>query len=385
MRRFGCPHCGLVATVGDGNRVRCVCGKWSDTTGPVVSVIQRTARTAENTCVHRGPSLRSLDCGCAGDSTVYACGIHGECMVRKLKPAMGPDATCNVCEDRDAPSNYAAVITTHFNPAGHSRLHETWRQWDQWIEHDYQCWELVLGNAEPEIPGSIAIRGGSPNAIWQKERLTNLAIASLPESVRYVAWVDHDLILPDHWLDSGCEMLANGFDAVQLFDRVTYLGWDGSPLKAYVGAAATLAAGQTPDQCPGGAWIASRAFLTRIGGIYDRNIVGGGDAVFFGGVTGSRTSFLDRQPNGVQSDARQWMAAVGECRWGYVRGEARHIWHGDKVNRQYHSRDEILRRHDFDPQRHLRIGEAGLLELSNAPAGLADEIARYFEDRRDSG
>ena len=107
--------------------------------------------------------------------------------------------------------------------------------------------------------------------------------------------------------------------------------------------------------------------------------------MFFGGITRSRTSFLDRQPIGVQDDARRWMGGVGECRWGYVRGEARHIWHGERANRQYLSRDEILCRHDFDPAAHLRIGENGLLELSNEPAGLADEIARYFEDRRDDG
>jgi hypothetical protein len=79
------------------------------------------------------------------------------------------------------------------------------------------------------------------------------------------------------------------------------------------------------------------------------------------------------------------MGGVEECRWGYVRGEARHIWHGDRANRQYLSRDEILIRHDFDPAAHLQIAENGLLELSNAPAGLADEIARYFADRRDDG
>jgi hypothetical protein len=70
---------------------------------------------------------------------------------------------------------------------------------------------------------------------------------------------------------------------------------------------------------------------------------------------------------------------------GYVPGAVRHLWHGDRANRQYLSRDEILCRHDFDPAAHLRIGENGLLELSNAPGGLADEIARYFADRRDDG
>ena len=387
MRTFKCPGCGITATVGDHPRVRCSCGMRSETSGEtaVISVAIRSTKQ-ELPCVHRGESLRAIDCACMGDSTVYRCGIHGECMIRRLKPASGPDATCNVCEDRDSPTNYAAILTTHFNPAGHSRLRETWRQWDEWIQRDYQCWELVLGDAEPEIPGSVAIRGTEANAIWQKERLANLAIERLAASVRYVAWVDHDLILANpRWLETGCQMIDDGFDAVQLFEEVTYLDAAGMPIQTTPGAAATLAAGGLPGYAPGGAWIASRAFLNRLGGLYDRNVVGGGDAVFFCGITGARTSFLDRQPPGVQADAKAWIDRVGECRWGYVRGTACHIWHGDRANRQYISRDEILCRHDFDPQRHLRIGDNGLLELSNAPQGLADEIARYFEDRRDDG
>lgn len=368
-----CGHCGRVVEL-------------SESSVADAPVIARTGEAPDMPCIHRGKNLVSLDCGCEGDSTVYACGVHGECMIRKLKPTLGPDCTCNLCEDRDAPANYAAVITTHFNPAGHARLRETWRQWDEWIEHDYQCWELALGDAEPEIPGSVVVRGNAANAIWQKERLINLAIQSLPESVRYVAWVDHDLILSDpRWLETGIQMIDDGFDAVQLFERVAYLNAGGLPIQTTPGAAATLAAGGLPSYAPGGAWIASRAFLDRVAGLYDQNIVGGGDAVFFGGITGSPISFLGRQPEGVQSDARRWMSGIGECRWGYVRGTACHIWHGDKRHRQYISRDEILCRYGFDPAAHLRIGENGMLELSNAPAGMADEIARYFEDRRDDG
>ena len=63
--------------------------------------IERTSQPSDYPCIHRGQSLRVLDCGCAGDSTVYACGLYGECMIRKLKPGIGPDATCNLCESRD--------------------------------------------------------------------------------------------------------------------------------------------------------------------------------------------------------------------------------------------------------------------------------------------
>ena len=59
------------------------------------------ARPVEFPCLHRGEVLRKLDCGCAGDSRVFACSVFGECAIRKLKPGIGPDATCNICESRD--------------------------------------------------------------------------------------------------------------------------------------------------------------------------------------------------------------------------------------------------------------------------------------------
>lgn len=52
-------------------------------------------------CTHRGGIIRKIDCGCAGDSRVFACAIFGECMIRRLKPGQGPHATCNICERRD--------------------------------------------------------------------------------------------------------------------------------------------------------------------------------------------------------------------------------------------------------------------------------------------
>jgi hypothetical protein len=80
------------------------------------------------------------------------------------------------------------------------------------------------------------------------------------------------------------------------------------------------------------------------------------------------------------------MGGIGECRWGYLRGEARHLWHGDRENRQYHSRDAMLCQFDFDPHAHLQTNHDGILELTPAaPAGLQSAIAAYFRARRDDG
>jgi hypothetical protein len=285
---------------------------------------------------------------------------------------------------RQDPKERAAIVTFHFNPARRQRLRDTFTEWAATIGHPFQCWELAFD--EPEIPGSIAIRGDSTNVLWQKERLINLAVSRLPPEIDYVAWIDHDLIFDNpHWLDIAIDMLRRGVDVVQLFSEVAYQDREGSVLQRRRGSvAAWQTTGEIGDSAPGGAWMASRAWLDSVGGLYDRNICGGGDATFLHAVTKCKTNYVDRQAPALRDDCLAYAARV-TAKVGYVPGAVRHLWHGDRANRQYLSRDEILSRHGFDPAKHLRIGESGLIELSNAPGGLADEIARYFEDRRDDG
>jgi hypothetical protein len=285
---------------------------------------------------------------------------------------------------RQDPKERAAIVTFHFNQAKRQRLRDTFTEWAATIGHPFQCWELAFD--EPEIPGSIAIRGDSTNVLWQKERLINLAVSQLPPEVDYVAWIDHDLIFDNpHWLDIGIDMIRRGVDVVQLFSEVAYQERDGSVSRRRRGS---VAAWQTTweigDSAPGGAWVASRTWLDSIGGLYEHNICGGGDATFFHAVTKCKTNYVDRQAPKLRDDCLAYAARV-TAKVGYVPGSVRHLWHGDRANRQYLSRDEILSRHDFDPASHLRIGESGLLELSNAPGVLAEEIAQYFADRRDDG
>lgn len=100
--------------------VRCVCGN---------KIAGGVATICYEGCRHRGLPIRKHNCGCAGNTTIYACDIHGECMERKLKPNMPVDQFCNVCDDRDdwqpgevPPIQYAPITTRnliyHVYPKG---------------------------------------------------------------------------------------------------------------------------------------------------------------------------------------------------------------------------------------------------------------------------
>jgi hypothetical protein len=367
--------------------------------GVVSSVPRDTA--IDLPCIHKGKVVGVADCGCGGNLSVWHCGIHGFCMKRKIKPGRirvsvdgqcrGIDmAYCTGCpqEIKAWPTiqpGSTAIITTHYNPAGFTRLRETWREWQPTIGEVITI-ELVIGG-ESEIPGSVAIHGNSDNVLWQKERLINLAIEQLPSGVRTVAWVDHDIVFEDqNWLVESQRMIDAGLDAVQPFTTVKYQGRDGRVERTAKSAASVAIAGDNPSTGPGAAWVASRDWLQSIGGLYDRNIVGGGDATFFEAVSKQRTKYRERQSDASQRHLGRWVESVGPVRYGCLPGAVRHLWHGDFANRQYVSRDAILRRFEFDPDKHVEIDSNGLLAWTVAASPeFRAEVAAYFAGRREDG
>jgi hypothetical protein len=246
--------------------------------------------------------------------------------------------------------------------------------------------EMVIGT-EPEIDNSVVVRGTTENIMWQKERLINLAIEQLPPKVKYVCWIDHDIVFENpNWLVEACEMIEAGFDAVQPFDTIDYLDLDRHIIRSSTGAASVALSGKTPGTGPGACWVASRRWLDSIGGVYDRNVVGGGDAVFFEAISLKPTQFIERQPEACQFDVRKWTAAIPPVKMGFVKGNVQHLWHGEATNRQYISRDAILCEYDFDPCRDIEVDERGLLRWTvSAPSGLRDSVREYFSARREDG
>ena len=101
-----CEKCGKVWPLVDVWPIHCTCRNrvGLDRVGenkPITRTPREVRRSVKLPCLHRGEAIRKLDCGCAGDSRVFACSVFGECAIRKLKPGIGPDATCNICESRD--------------------------------------------------------------------------------------------------------------------------------------------------------------------------------------------------------------------------------------------------------------------------------------------
>ena len=339
-------------------------------------------------CINRGEYIGKTDCNCAS-SKIYRCNLHKTCTLKPVLSKLSPNAVCSKCEDYQSfPNSSVMVITCHWNPLKFKRLRETYLEWRPTIKFPLQCIELVIDNEEPELPDSIVIRGDKENILWQKERMLNILIEDLPPEVKYVAWVDHDCVFKDkQWLEKSIQKLDSGIDLLQPWSKVEYLNLNKKIISTKPSATYTLKQGKYPNTGPGLAWVAKREFLDKIGGLYDRNIVGGADAVFFYSITNQRTEFLKRQSQKVVENCEKWKSSIDfEVKWDYIEGTVQHLYHGDNKNRQYVSRDEIIKDYDFDPNKHIEIGENRLLRFTKeVDQNFKDKIIEYFLNRKDDG
>ncbi|MEM8910814.1 MAG: hypothetical protein AAGC97_03525 [Planctomycetota bacterium] len=286
------------------------------------------------------------------------------------------------------------LITFHYNPCRFRRLRDTYFEWLPTLgpmADRLKCYELVFDDDEPEIPGSVVIRGSrEKHWLWQKEAIVNRAHSECDRNIDYFAWLDHDMVptSPD-WLNQAITQIDQGASAVQLGSAITYLDRSRCPIETMATGAANWLNHQRKRGCPGAAWIADRHFLDDIGGFNTHHIVGGGDQSFFDIVTGSPGQHLDQYPDAlahrIRAHTQRAIAHRTNRQLAYIDQALLHLWHGDRSKRQYQSRNTILRDHNFDPTTDVRINHDGILEWSSNKPTLHAAIRRYFQRRAEDG
>lgn len=287
----------------------------------------------------------------------------------------------------DTPRSDTLIVTTHWNPAGFDRLRDTYYEWLPSLgplASSVRCLELVFDNDEPEIDGSSVVPGTrEANAIWQKEPLINHAVAS--SDAEYIIWVDHDVVFANpHWYSQSIDLLASGVPILQPFGSITHLDLGRRPLST-IDAITKRITG-----APGFAWAARRDYFESIGGLCYLNAAGSSDQTLAFAVTKCPPDgYLGSCGPALASAERRWMdqcvKALNGRSPGNVDGRAYHLWHGAIRDRQYHSRDQMLASHGFDPSVDVRLTDSGILEWSSDKPGLHKEMRKYFRRRREDG
>ncbi len=307
------------------------------------------------------------------------------------------------------------AITSYFNPAGYeSRLHN-YRAFRSDLAPPLAVVELSL-NGKFELcadDAEIVVQIAGGDVMWQKERLLNIALNSLPDDCDYVAWVDCDVIFTNrHWVEDAERALGKSgeFGLIQLYrERCNLSRGARIPLEGNGGYDSTsvsvgykIAMGEaheydfsqsdaplTLNSTAGLAWGARRELL-QAHGLYDACILGSGDRAILCAALGIFESGMNavamrgRQIEHYLAWARPFYQAA-KGRVGFVDGRILHLWHGDLRNRKYAPRNEGLGKFVFDPFTDIALDPSGCWRWNGNKPEMYEYVRSYFESRKEDG
>ena len=128
--------------------------------------------------------------------------------------------------------------------------------------------------------------------------------------------------------------------------------------------------------------------------MYDFAIVGSGDSYFLFGcfyhdcndwITQVKKAPLLKNLISMNLSL-EWFERFGNLvngRVGYINHAIKLHYHGSFVNRQYVDRHSILKRHNFNPKKDIKIGKSGCWEWASDKPGLHKEVRNYFYSRKE--
>jgi hypothetical protein len=303
------------------------------------------------------------------------------------------------------------VVTAYYNPAGYASRRRNYERFAQTLRQSgipLLTVECAFGDQPFDLPESmevVQVRGQT--ALWQKERLLNLAISWLPKSCRYVAWLDADVLFTNlDWAREAAALLES-VPVVQLFETCLRLpqhyakSMDGGDVCTSFASIVrrdptVLRTGRFEDHGHTGyGWAARRELLDKHG-LYELAIAGSGDHFMAHAIMGDFHSGQLTAPCVERQMLREpalvehfhaWAKAFHrdvDGRLSLVSGQVLHLWHGELQNRRYFLRNVELAEQGFNPYQDIIAVPGKPLELRDRPA-LAEWFQNYFRSRREDG
>ena len=294
------------------------------------------------------------------------------------------------------------AITSYFNPVGFKRRLSNYRTFRANLAVPLVTVELSFDGRFELTDGDadilIQLSGGA--VLWQKERLFNIAIQSVPQHAKNIAWLDCDVIFerPD-WMDEAAQKLSEA-NVVQLYSEFVDLGPEGyqsntkyDRLRSSGHGIISLGLRQLTAPTsegvrltlPGLAWAARRDILEDHG-FYDAMIMGSGDTSMFHAMFGQFEHEIERRRlDRVRQEhylkwARPYYGTVAG-KVSNVAGRIYHLYHGKIANRNYKDRHGLMASFPFDPDIDIRIGANGAWHWARPRPDLEDFLRKFFLSR----
>jgi hypothetical protein len=306
-----------------------------------------------------------------------------------------------------APAVWA--ITSYFNPVGYRRRLANYKVFRERLELPLVAVELSQNDRFELGPddADVLIQLKCDDLLWQKERLLNIALHSLPSECETVAWLDCDVVFERASWAKRANALLDRFKIILPFSNFYELPRDGLPedpdARRVTGYSSVYAIERgivspevqrgnmrlTRHIVSGGCGLAHRAFLDRHG-FYDACVMGSGNRAFMCATVGRFDDAIHylRMGTGWTEHYLAWAKpffAEVSGRVGYLDEGLFHLWHGELKDRKYSERHGLLSAIGFDPARDIAMDSNGCWRWAGSRNGLAQSLRSYFESRREDG
>jgi hypothetical protein len=229
--------------------------------------------------------------------------------------------------------------------------------------------------------------------IWHKENMINLGVKYLlPKNWKAFAWIDADIEFENStWALDTLKILNGCKDVVQIFSHCIDMDKDESSLNHFNSFGYSFNKNKKfitkglDYWHPGYAWAITKKAYEKIGGIYDKGVLGSGDSIM-------ALSFINKCKNMINpnysddynNSMLEYQEKAKTLRIGYTPGVIRHHYHGSKKNRNYTERWKILMEHLYSPIKHLKYNEVGILvPTEECPQKFINDIMNYFKERKE--
>jgi hypothetical protein len=293
------------------------------------------------------------------------------------------------------------IITTYFNPLRSKAREKAYLSFIAGMARAGVCIGFELMPVGMDVPMirmfDHHLELTSPDILYYKQNLFNIALKRLPSEAKYVSWMDCDIafVRPD-WAEATVAALKEN-DIVQMFSQVYDLNSnceiDGDLLWSAAFRARHLRA--TPQQNEINptdfAWAAKREVLDNIGGLVDvYPTIVGSDEFMAAAMLGGRTKLLNlyakkyyELQGKVIKPWEDWAMKLQGAKVGYVDGLLLHYYHGKRDNRGYGTQWDLFQKHYHELDKLLYRDEVGLWRWCDPECEYAKEMRTWFESRKE--
>lgn len=233
--------------------------------------------------------------------------------------------------------------------------------------------------------------------LFNKENLINVGVKKLlPPQWKWMAWVDADIEFKDEfWVEKTIKLFKSGqYDVLQLFSICRYLSKDNTPQEYFHSSISLLYNSHLLKnkkyRHPGFAWACSRKAFDKMEGLFEYAIIGGGDFIMEACFT-NRFHIIEKKFNEnpeFLNYIRNFYEKVKDFTYNFLNILIEHHYHGERKNRMYINRNEIILKNKFSPEKDMikpfeNLGFSILVPTIEFYEKIESKIKEYFQSRKE--